>query len=811
VLESILDLHLIDRPEGNTRKLPPDALHYIRAAFVRFLRQVYVTRVDLKTQKRFAEEGNRWYACPSLLVDKWRNQAGLMDHFIDEIDTLRKAHLTSKNLQMQHRDLSSAIHSTLQGAGVEVLPIEYHWSYVFGSIVPCLYDYYTHQYGFTLNTNSRYSEYCKQYAGQLSHAITSLLDIVEVDPAEADICKKLLMQLEAIGIPSKSDKIMLALEQSCRQPTHTVQVKLKSYWTKFVQQLVDKLGFTNVNSGMGVGTREMSRLLSERGEEYLPHLMHVLTVAMNNSDIVDDKFVQDMLQALRGAIHVAVSVKETQDSNWALLLKERPPVAAQTPQSQSILKCGVLQTAMLLLSHSNDDVVLIAVRLAWLILNTFKKEAQNYAVEVLDKESVSILESCRRGMKKFLETMKAGKKQRRKASGGESDNEPNRMASSANRACELLQMIELLCKGNAKVQSSLNKHLVLSTLVDVMEEIERNILSAVTNKDVVTSFTLAKAFHLLVAAVEGPNNQNRKDLTQTNILLMMNRVFGTLNYNSSDAVHNILKASIRSACVQLLLELLQSPADPVVAKRVLETIDWDQFFRCWKELSDLVQAQMAFWNTDASDFLLTLPFRRCESLHDFFDRVDLSCPAGSAGFVLSTRLVEPVESSLDRSQLDTSFTSEAEPGNFVAMIRLAVVDVVYEGFAMANVVRIALEGSLFSSSMSALLRRQEDLGKLASRDDLSFFSSRICSVEINREESLERLYFLLPEACVRLQNETSFLRRVENALFQDLDTENDEERQKALLERMTSLSDELQSEFELSSGPHRWIIDYSNW
>ncbi len=811
VLESILDLHLIDRPEGNTRKLPPDSLHYIRSAFVRFLRQVYVTRTDVKTQKRFAEEGNRWYACPSLLVDKWRNQAGLMDHFIDEIDTLRKAHLSSKNLHLQHRDLSSAIHSTLQGEGIEVLPIEYHWSYVFGSIIPCLYDYYTHQYGFTLNTNSRYSEYCKQYAGQLSHAITSLLDIVEVDPTEADICKRLLMQLEALGIPSKSDKIMLALEQSCRKPVQTVQIKLKSYWTKFVQQLVEKLGFASMDSGIGVGTREMSRLLSERGEEYLPHLMHVLAVAMHNSDIVDDKFVQDMLQALRGAIYVAVSVKETQDSNWALFLKERPPVAAPTPLSQSILKCGVLQTAMLLLSHANEDVVLIAVRLAWLILFTFKKDAQNFAVEVLDKESVSILESCRLGMKKFLEKMKAGKKQRRKASGGESENEPIKMASSANRACELLQMIELLCKGNRKVQSSLNKHLVLSTLVEVMEEIERNILSAVTSKDIVTSFTLAKAFHVLVAAIEGPNNQNRLGLTQTNILLMMNRVFGTLNYNSSDAVHNILKASIRSACAQLLLELLQSPADPVVAKRVLETIDWDQFFRCWKELSDLVHAQMSFWSTDPSDFLLTLPFRRYESLYDFFDRVDLECPAASAGFVLSTR-AEPQEASLDRSHLDASFASEVDPGAFAGMIRLAVVDVVYEGFAMANVVRIALEGSLFSSSMSALLRRQEELSKLASsRDDLTFFSSRICSVEINREDSLERLYFLLPEACVRLQKETAFLRRVENALFQDLDTENDEERQKALLERMTSLSDELQSEFELSSGPHRWIIDYQAW
>ena len=119
---------------------------------------------------------------------------------------------------------------------------------------------------------------------------------------------------------------------------------------------------------------------------------------------------------------------------------------------------------------------------------------------------------------------------------------------------------------------------------------------------------------------------------------------------------------------------------------------------------------------------------------------------------------------------------------------------------MAKVVRISLEDSLFSSGMSGLLKRREEIKKLLARGDLSFFYSRICSIEIVRDERLERLYFLPPEACARLQKEPAFLERVEKKLFQDLETENDE-RQKSLLERMTLLSDELQSEFELASGP----------
>ena len=426
VLESILDLHLIDRPEGNTKKVPSDALHYIRSGFVKFLRQVYVTRTDLKTQKRFSEEGNRWYACPALLVDKWRNQAGLMDHFIDEIDNLRKLFAASKKPVVTSRDLSSLIHYTLHSTA-NPEPIEYHWSYVFVSIIPCLCDYYSNQYGFTLNTNTRYSEYCRQYAGQLSHALTSLLEVVELVPSEAENCANLFTQLQAIGIPCKSERIMLALQKSCRQPPQTVQIKLKSYWTKFVQHLAQTMGFGDSKNDRGLGTREMSRLLAKRGEEFLPHLMNVLTVALTSPEIVDNKCIKDLLRALRGAIHVAVSTPETDDSNWALFLRDRPPLPPAAAVPQSVLKSGLLQTTMLLISHPDDDVVSIAVRLAWLIQITYKREAQAYAVEALDGENgVGILESCRMAMKKFLEKMKAGKKQRRKAAAADSETSPSR-------------------------------------------------------------------------------------------------------------------------------------------------------------------------------------------------------------------------------------------------------------------------------------------------------------------------------------------------------------------------------------------------
>jgi hypothetical protein len=175
-------------------------------------------------------------------VDKWRNQAGLMDHFIDEIDSLRKTFVSSKKPVITYRDLSSLIHHTLHGTATAE-PIEYHWSYVFVSIVPCLCDYYSNQYGFTLGTNSRYSEYCRQYAGQLSHAMTSLLEVAELNASEAESCMNLFAQLEAIGIACKSERIMLALQKSCRQLQPTIQIKLKSYWNKFVLDLSKTLGY----------------------------------------------------------------------------------------------------------------------------------------------------------------------------------------------------------------------------------------------------------------------------------------------------------------------------------------------------------------------------------------------------------------------------------------------------------------------------------------------------------------------------------------------------------------------------------------
>ena len=46
-------------------------------------------------------------------------------------------------------------------------------------------------------------------------------------------------------------------------------------------------------------------------------------------------------------------------------------------------------------------------------------------------------------------------------------------ASWATRACELLQMVELLCKRNKMVQTCLRQYNVLNTLVDVLEEIEQ--------------------------------------------------------------------------------------------------------------------------------------------------------------------------------------------------------------------------------------------------------------------------------------------------------------------------------------------------
>lgn len=186
---------------------------------------------------------------------------------------------------------------------------------------------------------------------------------------------------------------------------------------------------------------------------------------------------------------------------------------------------------------------------------------------------------------------------------------PDAQRHKGGMACELLEMIEQMCKGHQKIQRALREHDVLTSLISFMEELERDLLSSLSTLDGVTVFTLAKGFHVLTAAIGGPFDKNRDAITRTSILTMLNRTFGKLAYSSGDATHNILKSHVRSAAVWLLLDLLQSPSNAAVAKRILETIDWDGFVAAISNSKECLGEMCALLQTSPEDLMMSTPQR----------------------------------------------------------------------------------------------------------------------------------------------------------------------------------------------------------
>lgn len=178
VLEAILDLELLDRPAGDTRKHSPDALRYIRTALVRFFREVFVNMSDFRTLNEVAAEGNRMYGFGPTPhpKDRWRSQLSLMHHFIQEIELLVKRGKAGKgtvNVSVAKKGKASGVQKVLPET-----PLEFHYIYVLEGILPCLVDYYGgRHYAFTLRAGNRNSEDCVLVASRLAAAVYMLLQV----------------------------------------------------------------------------------------------------------------------------------------------------------------------------------------------------------------------------------------------------------------------------------------------------------------------------------------------------------------------------------------------------------------------------------------------------------------------------------------------------------------------------------------------------------------------------------------------------------------------------------------------------------
>ena len=76
----------------------------------------------------------------------------------------------------------------------------------------------------------------------------------------------------------------------------------------------------------------------------------------------------------------------------------------------------------------------------------------------------------------------------------------------------------------------------------------QGLLGAVAAGDGLTCFTLTKGFHVLVAALEGPNLPNRRALTHTNLLLLINRVLAGLAYRCFFACVSVCLCACVECC-----------------------------------------------------------------------------------------------------------------------------------------------------------------------------------------------------------------------------------------------------------------------
>lgn len=369
--------------------------------------------------------------------------------------------------------------------------------------------------------------------------------------------------------------------------------------------------------------------------------------------------------------------------------------------------------------------------------------------------------------------------------------------------CELLEMLERLCKGHEKLQHLLRNHQVLIALVDFLEDIERNVMTALMTDDYMTVLTVVKGLHVLSQAIGGPNDKNRLVLTRTNVLPLMNRLFAKLGYNTeeADAVQEGFKAAIRSSAMRLLADLVQTPIEPLVAKRVIDTLDWPNLLRSWPEVHAAFEHTLLTLKLSKEAFLLRHSSGSAPCIFDFLDefsRLQLQLRHSPGALTHATDDLSP-NSGADKT--DSMKSNEMAQAHILACTRSCAANMAQESFLLALTL-LTLQGENVSAHYPNIQRRQELMIDIIDdiQETASFYNDRIASVEVVRKHVLQRLYYRLPESSVSILASKHITDRLDNILYTDLPTDNERERQEALLERMSNCASDLICEVELSAG-----------
>ncbi len=798
VVEAILDLELLDRPAGDSRKHSADALRHIRTAILRFFHEVFVNMADARSLHQFSGEGNRLYGPPGAPTphpkDRWRNQESLFSHLCHEIELLVKSSkATAEKFEVMTCNASvSSVQKILPASG-----LEYHYIYVCSAILPCLLDYYLRHYVFTVRAGNSNSEDCARMALRVFSSVSSLLEAPGfLGQTDANLCSKLLGTLETLGVkvstphmlefavPEEVSSVQL-LEASIRNSASPAAVSSRMSFAISYPQFVMDLQNTMSGGGGSRSGMRISKVLAENQDSLLAHVMHAVKCSTDEDEgFMDDTFCLNWLEAVRGAFYFTLSDAE---STWQDFSQYRPPKAATKGSlyrvGRRFLEAGALRMSLVLMNHTRQDIVLSAISLASQILVACPEEAQASAASNLKQEGIDkILVSIQTRLRQFAESARqshAFAKEKADVEGSAQGLENEVVLGSLDRtrlgACDLLEMLQRLCKGHEKLQTMMSR--LSAHISDVLEDLERNIISAIMANDPVPVLIMVKSFEFFSAAIGGPNNRVRLDLTRTAVVQLINRLLAKvrLNETGADSLQQNFRAMLRASAMRLLSDLLQTPLEPLVSKRLIDTIDWNHLLlKSWPEAHEAL--------TRTAETLQVTPetllngHQTPRDTHEYLYRLESQACEQTSSRVQET-----------------------------ACARAA--DIAHEGLMLAKILA-TLEGEDAFSHYPNLQGRRILIRNLLDEggDVASFYTQRIVSVEMIRKHVLQRLYFILPESAKSIGADA--LDAIDEHLFRDLPTDNERERQEALLERMTAAANRLRCQVELSASSNSWVLHH---
>ena len=425
------------------------------------------------------------------------------------------------------------------------------------------------------------------------------------------------------------------------------------------------------------------------------------------------KFVEVCeLDARSGHPDLAASQKEMVDQGWALLCFE------------------VLSAVELQKLH------LTCLRLLLAMTGGGSREVQDAIFAQVTNTPVELLGfSCRR----LLRAASAGLKAARKAAAAREKGNVSSHAEDGQHgfALETLTLLDNLCTRNhSPLQDYIRAQMghsatydVISDVVSYANQLERDIKLTVAQEVARQSkpsqkqsqvLTVAQAaFDVLRSLASGPNLLNQRNIANSDILSVVNRILVYTGYTTLDDIDeagptlNTAKGNLNGLMSSVLLSLCEGSPDDVVVHRVISAVDWSRIAGHLATLRKLME-----WG--------------------LLDVQDTGNSPSSTSEVKSHKGIkrskrQPAGTSVPLYVFDKRTRVCAEWLSSEA----------FRWFTVCEKLRIAGKHLQDKSSRHAGIL--EAMGPVFKDvETMAFFTDRVGQVEVVRNHELERLFFLLP-------------------------------------------------------------------